>query len=104
MKKSITRSLIASSSLLFYQAQAQIEVIEVTATRRPEVAQDVPIALRALSMETLEQLDIRSFSDYLAHMPGLTAGGSGPGQARARSISAAWLPPRRPFPSPRWRG
>ena len=80
MKKSITRSLIASSSLLFYQAQAQIEVIEVTATRRPEVAQDVPIALRALSTETLEQLDIRSFSDYLAHMPGLTAGGSGPGQ------------------------
>ena len=80
MKRSITKTLIASSSLLAYQAQAQIEVIEVTATRRPEVAQDVPIALRALSAETLEQLNIRNFSDYLAHMPGLTAGGSGPGQ------------------------
>ncbi len=81
MSKTITTvSLIASSSLLISQARAQIEVIEVTATRRPEVAQDVPIALRALTAETLDQLDIDSFTDYLVHLPGVTAGGSGPGQ------------------------
>ena len=81
MKKTITGiSLIASSPWLLSQAQAQIEVIEVTATRRPEVAQDVPIALRALTAETLDQLNIGNFSDYLVQMPGLTAGGSGPGQ------------------------
>ena len=81
MSKTITTvSLIASSSLLISQAGAQIEVIEVTATRRPEVAQDVPIALHALTAETLDQLDINSFTDYLVHLPGVTAGGSGPGQ------------------------
>ena len=81
MSKTITTvSLIASSSLLISQARAQIEVIEVTATRRPEVAQDVPIALHALTAETLDQLDIDSFTDYLVHLPGVTAGGSGPGQ------------------------
>ena len=81
MSKTITTvSLIASSSLLISQAGAQIEVIEVTATRRPEVAQDVPIALHALTAETLDQLDIDSFTDYLVHLPGVTAGGSGPGQ------------------------
>lgn len=81
MSKTITTvSLIASSSLLFSQARAQIEVIEVTATRRPEVAQDVPIALHALTAEALDQLDINSFTDYLVHLPGVTAGGSGPGQ------------------------
>ncbi len=81
MSKSIaTVSLIASSSLLISQAKAQIEVIEVTATRRPEVAQDVPVALRALTAETLDRLDIDSFTDYLTHLPGVTAGGSGPGQ------------------------
>ena len=82
MSKTITTvSLIASSSLLISQARAQIEVIEVTATRRPEVAQDVPIALHALTTETLDQLDINSFTDYLVHLPGVTAGGSGPGQS-----------------------
>ena len=81
MSKTIsTVSLIASSSLLISQARAQIEVIEVTATRRPEVAQDVPIALHALTAETLDQLDIDNFTDYLVHLPGVTAGGSGPGQ------------------------
>jgi len=82
LSKTITTvSLIASSSLLISQARAQIEVIEVTATRRPEVAQDVPIALHALTTETLDQLDINSFTDYLVHLPGVTAGGSGPGQS-----------------------
>ena len=81
MKKTVTSlSLIASLPWLNGQAQAQIEVIEVTATRRQEVAQDVPIALQALTSETLDQLAIRNFSDYLAQLPGLTAGGSGPGQ------------------------
>ena len=81
MMKTVTSlSLIASLPWLNGQAQAQIEVIEVTATRRQEVAQDVPIALQALTSETLDQLAIRNFSDYLAQLPGLTAGGSGPGQ------------------------
>ena len=81
MNKTVTSlSLIASLPWLNGQAQAQIEVIEVTATRRQEVAQDVPIALQALTSETLDQLAIRNFSDYLAQLPGLTAGGSGPGQ------------------------
>jgi len=67
-------------------AQAQekkvrkIEELIVTATKHEESLQDVPIAVTALTGETLEELGISNFSDYVMQLPGVTAGGSGPGQ------------------------
>ncbi len=61
-------------------AQAAIEEITVTATKRAESLQDVPIAVTALTEESLEQLGITNFADYVLQLPGVTAGGSGPGQ------------------------
>ncbi|MGI9251042.1 MAG: TonB-dependent receptor [Pseudohongiellaceae bacterium] len=60
---------------------AQIEEILVTATKREASTQDIPVAVQALSAETLEQAGIATFDDYLLQMPGITAGGSGPGQS-----------------------
>jgi len=62
------------------QAFAEIEEITVTATKRQESLQDVPIAVSALTEDSLDQLGITNFSDYLLELPGVTAGGSGPGQ------------------------
>ena len=45
-----------------------------------ESLQDVPIAVIALTGETMEELGIANFSDYVLQLPGVTAGGSGPGQ------------------------
>ena len=42
--------------------------------------QDVPIAVQALTEETLDDLGISNFETYLIQLPGVTAGGSGPGQ------------------------
>ena len=61
-------------------AQQTIEEVIVTATKREESMQDVPIAVIALTGESLAQLGITNFSDYLLELPGVTAGGSGPGQ------------------------
>ncbi len=61
-------------------AQATIEEITVTATKREESLQDVPIAVTALTGQALEELGITNFADYVLQLPGVTAGGSGPGQ------------------------
>ena len=57
-----------------------IEEIVVTATKRAQPLQDVPVAVQALTQSAMEQLGIENFEDYLIAMPGITAGGSGPGQ------------------------
>jgi len=58
----------------------QVEEIVVTATKRVSTTQEVPVAVTALNSRVLEELNVDNFTDYLQEMPGLTAGGSGPGQ------------------------
>jgi outer membrane receptor protein involved in Fe transport len=57
-----------------------IEEVVVTATKRAVPLQDVPVAVQALTEEAMEDLGIDTFEDYLIQLPGITAGGSGPGQ------------------------
>ncbi|MFT4714684.1 MAG: iron complex outermembrane receptor protein, partial [Candidatus Azotimanducaceae bacterium] len=61
-------------------AIAAIEEVVVTATKRSESTQDIAVAVSAVGEETLEQLGITNFEDYLLQLPGVTAGGAGPGQ------------------------
>lgn len=67
--------------MLSTAAQAQVDQIVVTATKRAENAQDIPVAVQALGSETLDDLRVDNFTDYLKQLPGVTAGGSGPGQS-----------------------
>ena len=71
---------IAIGGLTAPSAYGQIEEVIVTATKRPESMQDIPGAVSALQEETLDQLGVSNFEDYLIQMPSVTAGGSGPGQ------------------------
>ncbi|WP_435202337.1 TonB-dependent receptor [Qipengyuania sp. 902] len=58
-----------------------VDVIVVTAQKRSEDLQDVPVSVQALGEEGLEELNIDTFEDYLDQLPTVTAGGSGPGQS-----------------------
>ncbi len=69
--------IVASVSGL---AHAEIEEVIVTATKRSASTQDIPLAVTALGEESLEQMGVSNFADYLIQLPGITAGGSGPGQ------------------------
>ena len=60
---------------------ATIEEVVVTARKKSESLQDVPLSVSALNEETLEERGINVFEDYLTQLPGVTAGGSGPGQS-----------------------
>src|SRR5205814_518348 len=53
----------------------------VTAERRAESIQDVPITIQALTSETLTQLNVRTFDDFVKYLPNVTAGSIGPGQS-----------------------
>jgi len=56
-----------------------IEEIVVTAQRRNESLQDVPITVQAITGEQLKQLDVVSFNDLLKYTPNVTYSGNGPG-------------------------
>jgi iron complex outermembrane receptor protein len=59
---------------------AQLEEVIVTATKRSASTQDIPLAVQALGENTLNDMGVTNFDDYLVQLPGVTAGGSGPGQ------------------------
>ena len=56
-----------------------IQEITVTAQRRSESAQDVPIAIQALTGETLAQLNIQTFDDFIKYVPNVNSASFGPG-------------------------
>ncbi|MDA7735054.1 TonB-dependent receptor [Gammaproteobacteria bacterium] len=60
--------------------QDTVEEIVVTARKKSESLQDVPLSVSALRESDLEEKGVNVFEDYLLQLPGVTAGGSGPGQ------------------------
>jgi iron complex outermembrane recepter protein len=58
-----------------------LQEITVTANRRVENAQDVPISIQALTGEALQQLSIANFDDAVKYLPNVTLAGGGPGQS-----------------------
>jgi iron complex outermembrane receptor protein len=70
------------------QAQAQapsgpgstaLEEVVVTAQKRSENLQDVPVSIQALGGEKLEQLQVSGFVDYVKYLPSVSFTTSGPG-------------------------
>jgi outer membrane receptor protein involved in Fe transport len=70
-----------------------IQEITVTAQRRTENMQDVPITIQALTSETLKQLNVSTLDDFIKYTPNVTQASSGPGQSniymRGLSVGAA---------------
>jgi iron complex outermembrane receptor protein len=71
-----------------------ITEIIVTAQRRTENMQDVPISIQAMTAETLQQLNISTFDDYIKYLPNVTTANNGPGQNEVfmRGLSAGSQP------------
>jgi len=60
-------------------ATDQLQVITVTAQRRTENMQDVPITIQAITSEMLAQLDVPTFNDFVKYLPNVTVASFGPG-------------------------
>ena len=80
----VLTAIAASSSLYAEEAKKQeratIEVIEVTATKRTESIQEVPVTVTALTGDSLEKLGVSNFDQYVEFLPNVVFQGTGPGQ------------------------
>ena len=56
--------------------------IVVTAQRRTENIQNVPIAMQAFTGESLTQLNVTTFDDFIKYLPNVSASSAGPGQSQ----------------------
>src|SRR3984885_10892003 len=67
--------------------------LTVTAQRRTENIQNVPITIQALTSETLSQLSVTTFDDFVRYLPNVSVASNGPGQGyifmRGLSVGAA---------------
>ncbi|MBK5911673.1 hypothetical protein CCR85_09260 [Rhodothalassium salexigens] len=81
-KRTISLAALAALTGTFGSGTAygQVEEIVVTATKRVQTTQDVPVTVTALGAAQLQDLRISSFTDYLQQLPNVTAQGRGPGQ------------------------
>lgn len=59
----------------------QIEEVVVSATKKDESASDVPLTVTALTEETLREMNVSNFDEYIEYLPNVTSGGRGPGQS-----------------------
>ncbi|UAJ10856.1 TonB-dependent receptor [Glacieibacterium megasporae] len=66
--------------------------ITVTAQRRNESIQKVPLTIQAFTGETLSQLHVSTFDDLIKYTPNVTFGNNGPGQGAIfiRGLSAGF--------------
>ncbi|HEX5651093.1 MAG TPA: TonB-dependent receptor [Steroidobacteraceae bacterium] len=74
-------------------SSGRLEEIIVTAQRREESLQDVPLAIQALTGETLSQLNITTVEEFVRFVPSVTTATLGPGQSNIymRGLSVGTL-------------
>jgi len=72
------------------EAGAELAEVIVTAQRRSENIQDVPISIQALTAQSLQQLNVTTFDDYIKFLPNVSSASNGPGQNEVfmRGLSA----------------
>jgi outer membrane receptor protein involved in Fe transport len=64
------------------QPVAGLEEIIVTAQKRAENLQTVPISIQVLGADSLKELHVSDFNDYVKYLPSVTFQTSGPSQAK----------------------
>ena len=90
-RKSRAALLLLATTAITFPALAQAQdapegatddnVIVVTAQRREERLQDVPISISALGAAKLENAQVQSFDDYAKLLPSVSFQSFGPGQS-----------------------
>jgi len=84
LASAVTAILAASAAQSVYAQSAQssqgLEEVVVTAQRRTENLQNVPIAVQALTGDTLSELKVATVDDFIRFLPSVSTANLGPGQ------------------------
>jgi len=78
----LTGSVVAATLVIPAQAQesdAILEEVIVTATKRAESLQDIPVSVQVLSERMLDNLGVKGFEDFIQYMPTVQYTSNGPG-------------------------
>ncbi len=82
----LTSSILAAAAAVAQQAPTAsvgtLDEIIVTAQKKAENLQAVPISIQAIDTRKLAQLQVASFDDYAKYLPSLSVQSYGPGQAQ----------------------
>jgi iron complex outermembrane receptor protein len=80
----LASALLAGAPMVHAQVAetAELGEILVTAQKRTEDVQKVPISMQVLGGEKLQQLQVNSFDDYAKFLPSVSFQSLGPGQAQ----------------------
>ncbi|HKE44914.1 MAG TPA: TonB-dependent receptor [Steroidobacteraceae bacterium] len=90
-------AILASTSPVYAQQQASNDVLEqitVTAQKREENLQNVPVSITAIGSEKIEELHLNDFADFATFLPSLSyqsggqSGGSGFARPYMRGIAS----------------
>lgn len=81
-KKSLSIAVALASAFTVNTAFAQLEEVVVTAQKRAQSAQDVPLAISAFSEDELAAMDAKGFQSIVLNTPGL----SGSADADTQSV------------------
>ena len=68
--------LALASPAIMAQGTASLGEVIVTAQKREQSLQDVPISIKALDNQTLDELNIQNFKDYVQFLPTVTMAAS----------------------------
>ena len=81
-RKKLSRAILSAitTTAVGTPASAQIEEIIVTATKRAQSTQDIPVSVLALQGDELDALRVNTFDDYARYLPNVVTMGTGPGQ------------------------
>ena len=63
------------------EGELTLSEVTVTATRRSESIQNVPITVQALTGDTLQKLNVTTFDDFSKYTPNISTANLGPGQS-----------------------
>lgn len=81
-KTPVATAMLLASSMVMAQSGPQLEEVVVTAQKRAENLQDVPISIQSLGNQALKELNVQNFQEYVKVLPSvaITPGlGSGAG-------------------------
>src|SRR5207248_1816337 len=89
LSRTVAAILSAHAAQAVYAAETESETaasgalqeVIVTAERRSESIQNVPITVQAFTPEVLSQLHVTTFDDAVKYMPNVTTSSLGPGQS-----------------------
>ena len=85
---------VAAGNAVAADTSDSIGEIVVTAQRRSESIQNVPISMQAFTAKALGELNVSTFDDYIKYLPNVTSANNGPGQNEIfmRGLSAGAQP------------